>query len=70
MRREKTQIEKIKDEISKSKGAKNLGLLRKEREYKDANAQITIKGSGVYKIGMDPKSRYTTSAVNEKDFVP
>ena len=47
----------MKDKISESSTAENLSLFRKKREYSSENSQIFIKSCGVYKIGMDPKSR-------------
>ena len=70
MRKSKTQIELAKDKISENATLNTSGLFRNKREYKDQNAEIIIKNCGVYVIGMDPRSRVTTSAVGRTDFRP
>lgn len=57
MRKAKTGFEKVKDKISEASTINNLGLFRKKRNYFQDDAEIIIRNSGVYKIGMDPKQR-------------
>ena len=70
MRKAKTGFEKVKDKIAESSTINNMGLFRKKRNYLQDDAEIIIKNSGVYKIGMDPRSRQKTSAVGRTDFLP
>jgi hypothetical protein len=38
MRKQKTDIEKVKDQISESATIKSMGIFREHRDYKDENA--------------------------------
>ena len=60
----------MKDTISDNATIENMGLLRRKREYDEQLADILISDCGVYKIGMDPRSRKHTSAVDRSDFRP
>ena len=47
----------MKDAISDNATIENMGLLRRKREYDEQLADILISDCGVYKVGMDPRSR-------------
>ena len=63
-------MEQAKDKLSAQAGPDHFTLLRNKRTYNDEISNITVRTSGVYKIGANLKERMSTSAADKTDFIP